>query len=247
MATDYSYIGKGKVYMRVAGASAGLTEVGNVSALSFAINEETKELKDYTSAGGGNQNEVRRIASVECSITMHDLSAPNLAMAVFGNSAAISTTPIVDEAVTAYLDSLVPTAKPIDTGTTVTVKHTSGSPTYVKDTDYTLTAAGIIPITGGAITNAQSLKVSYTPKAGYNVQALLNAAQEYELYFAGVNEARSGKAFNVRAFRVKLGAAKSLGLIADDYGGLELTGKVLKDTTKNGTSLSQYFTADIVS
>lgn len=72
--TDYSYIGVGKLHLRVAGASAPLAFVGNCSALNFAVTEETKELKDYTQAGGGTYNEVRRVEAVECQMTLHDLS-----------------------------------------------------------------------------------------------------------------------------------------------------------------------------
>jgi hypothetical protein len=45
----------------------------------------------------------------------------------------------------------------------------------------------------------------------------------------------------VTAHRVKVGAAQNIGLIGDDYAALEVSGKLLKDTTKNGTSVSQYF------
>jgi hypothetical protein len=88
--------------------------------------------------------------------------------------------------------------------------------------------------------------VGYTKKAGNAVEALLNSAQEYEIFFDGLNEARSGKAATIHAFRVKLGAAKDLALIGEDYAVLELEGAVLKDTSKNGTTISQYFKAQIV-
>lgn len=245
--SDYSYIGVGKVYMRVFGADAGLLPVGNVSALSLAISEETKELKDFTQAGGGTYNEVRRVESVEVSLTIHDLSPDNLAKAVFGDASAIAAGTVTDEVQTAYVGALVPTNYPINTASPVVVTNTAGSTTYTADTDFVLTDHGItIPLTGSAIVDSQDIKIDYTKKAGNSVEALLNSAQEYELVFAGLNEARSGKAVTVKLHRVKLGAAADLALIGEDYAGLELSGKVLKDTTKNGTSVSQYFKVDIV-
>lgn len=305
---DFSYIGVGKVYMREAGTAAGLIEVGNVSALNFKVNEETKELKDFTQGGGGTYNEVRRVSSVECSMTMHDLNSTNLARAVFGTASAIAAGAVTNEEEAFYKGALAPTDYPLDTtvdpvvdmknGTSaasranttayalnayivpassngyyykVTTAGTSGGsvPTYpttigatvtdgtavytcmgkitlVKDTDYTVTAAGLVISSAASITDGEVGQIDYTKKAGNAVEALLSSAKEYELFFAGVNDARSGKAFNVNAYRVKLGATQALDLIGEDFAGLELTGKVLKDSTKNGTSASQYFKAQIV-
>lgn len=310
MATDFSYLGSGKVYMRVAGSSAGLIEVGNCSALNFAVQEETKELTDHTQAGGGTWNQVRRITGVEASMTMHDMSAANLAIAVFGNASAIAAGTVTNESAgAAYKNALVPTAYPVDLTQTFTAKHaqfaaaaranstpyalgayilpaapngfvykataggTSGGsiPTYpttiggtvvdgtvtwtcvgvtaalTATTDYTAVSAGALMAAAPAnIYDGEPIVISYTKLAGNAVEALLNSAQEYEIYFAGVNEARSGKAVNVRAYRVKFGPLQNLPLIGDDYAGLELTGRVLADTTKNGTSVSRYFNAQIV-
>lgn len=244
---DFSYIGVGKVYLREAGAAAGLVEVGNCSALAFNVNEDVRELKDYTQAGGGTYSEVRRIESVEATMTLHDLNASNLARALFGSTSAFTATPVVDEVLIGYPGAFTPTAKPIDTSVAPVLTNSGATQTYVLGTDYTVTPSGIeIPATGSAITTGQSLRLDYTPKAGNAVEALTNSAKEYELFFAGLNEARSGKTVNVNAYRLKLGAAQNLALIGDDYAALELTGKVLKDTTKTGVGVSQYFKAQIV-
>lgn len=245
--SDYHYIGVGKVYMREYGASAGLIHVGNVSALAVAISEESKKAKDYTKGGGGTANEVRRVDAATMSMTWLELSPSNLSKALFGTTGAIAAGTVTDEVITAYVGALVPTAYPIDTTVDPVVTNSGGGTTYIKDTDYTVTAAGIeIPSSGSAITDAQSLKIDYTKKAATKVEALLNSAKEYEIYFAGLNEARSGKATNVRFHRCRIGAAKNLELIGEDFAGLEVEGELLKDTTKNGTTISQYFVAQVV-
>jgi hypothetical protein len=106
MATDYSYLGSGRVYLRDRSASAGLIEVGNCSALSFAVTEETKELRDYTQPGGGTYNEVKRITAVECQITMHDMSAENLARALYGSASSVASATVSSEAAVVYPGAL---------------------------------------------------------------------------------------------------------------------------------------------
>lgn len=307
--TDYSYIGVGKVSMRVAGSATAREFVGNVSSLGFSVEEDTKDLKDYTKGGGGSYNEVRRVSAVTCKMTLHDISPENLARAVFGNTSSVAAGAVTDEAITeVYAGGISITAYMIDTDAAVTVKHaqfaasaranstaytlgqyylpatpngyvykcstagtSAGSPpsfsttmgatfsdgtatfrvvgitaALTEDTHFVASGGGITPdATTPNIYDGEAVIVSYTKKAGDAVEALLNSAQEYELFFDGVNDARSGKSTTVHAFRVKLGAAKDLALIGEDYAALELEGKVLKDTTKNGTSVSQYFKAQI--
>lgn len=71
---------------------------------------------------------------------------------------------VVDEAVTAALAGWAALGNKRLRPGTVTVKHTSGAPTYAEYTDYLIDYANgqIYARTGGAITNGQSVKVSYT-------------------------------------------------------------------------------------
>ena len=243
MAADYSYIGSGKLYMRVFGSAAPLVEVGNVTALSFKITEDVKKLKDYTQGGGGTFNQVRRIDGVECTFSTSDLSPANLARAVFGSTAPTVAGSVVDEAYTVYKNGFVPLA--LVASAVSAVKHTSGTPTYVLNTDYEVREGGIFILSAGAITDGQSIKISYTKANADVIQALTTTAQEYELAFGGLNEARSGKQVSVQAYRVKLGVADELGLITEDFNSLNFTGEVIKDTTKVG-GVSQYFKAQLV-
>jgi hypothetical protein len=304
---DFSYIGAGQVYLREVGAAAGFEFIGNVSALSLAIQQEEKELKDFTKGGGGAYNSVNRISAVEASMTLHDLSAANLARVVYGSSSAIAAGTVTNEALgNVYRDCIAPTANPIDTTVAPTVQHTqyaaaaranttayalnayvlpatpngyiykattagtSGGtiPTYpttlggtvtdgtvvwtcvgktalVVDVDYTVGPAGIT-FTSTGINNGEPAQVSYTRKAGNAVEALTSSGKEYEILFAGVNDARSGAAFNVRAYRFKPSPAQNIALIGDDYAALEVTGKLIKDSSKTGAGISQYFKAQIV-
>ena len=241
MAQDYSYLGSGRIYLREIGGTAGLVEVGNCSALSFAVTEETKELKDFTQPGGGTQNEVKRISSVEATMTIHDINAANLARALYGSTNAVTTQAVTDEAkADVVVGAFVPTTSlPSAIGA---VKK--GATVLTENTDYEVRPGGIL-ILGGAISTGDDITISYTRAAADVVQALTSSGKEYELLFDGLNEARSGKRTRVNAYRVKPGALQSLGLIGEEYGALEVTGKVLKDTTKVGAGISQYVKVEI--
>lgn len=301
--SDYSYVGSGKIYLREAGSSAGLLPVGNCSALSFSVTEETKELKDFTNPGGGTYNEIRKVSAVEASISAHDFSPENLAKALFGNTSGIVAGAVTGEAVALYKGALAPTLYQIDESVTPVVESQAGGaaaaranttavtegqylvpatangffykvttpgttggtiPTFPTtigatvtdgtavltcmgrialaiDTDFTVSGSGLVLVAGARITDGEVYEIDYTKKAGDIVQALTNSAKEYEMVFEGLNEARSGKPVTLHVYRLKLGAAANLGFIGEDYGVLEMSGKVLKDTSKTGTGVSQYF------
>ena len=296
---DYSYIGSGKVYLVEVGTSAGLVEVGNCSALNFAVQEEVKEQRDYTSPGGGVLNEVRRITGVEITATIAELSPLNLARALYGTTSSVVAGSVTDEVVAAYqgslsrllhaspaavvvaaengdaaarvnetvyaLDAYINLATPNDYfykctvggtsaasppsfGTTVGGTTTDGTVTWtcmglsapVSGTDYEVRPGGIYWATDGKLTDGETYEIDYTYGAEDVVQALASSAKEYVLHFEGLNEARSGKAMLVDAWRVKFGAVSNLAFIGDDFASIELTGKVLKDSTKIG-GISQFF------
>lgn len=304
MATDYSYIGKGKWYAKIVGAAAAPMELGNVSAASFAISEETKEQLDYTSAGGGLRNSISRITGVDMTMTLTDYSPENFAKLLRASVTEIASAAVTGETHTVYLAgglarfAYMPATSPVPTVTTPTattwaattakvegdyVKPTvangyyyktttagttaaseptwpttiggtvtdgtvvftcAGKATLVSGTDYTVTGSGIA-VTAGVSIDGEVWTVGYTKAVVDDVQALTVSGQEWEFTFEGLNEARSGKRSNVVAHRVTLSPAQAMALISDDYGSLEITGKVLQDTTKNGTTVSQYFSVGI--
>lgn len=242
MAQDYSYLGSGRIALREIGGTKGLIEVGNCSALSFGVTEETKELKDYTQPGGGTYNEVKRITAVEASMTLHDLNATNLARALYGSTSSVTTATVTDEAhADVNVGDFVPTTHLASSITTVK----KASTVLTENTDYEVRPSGIVVLAGGAIADGDDITITYAKAAADIVQALTSSGKEYELVFTGLNEARSGKLTRVTAYRVKVGALAALGLIGEEYAAMEVTGKLLKDTTKVGAGISQYFKAEI--
>lgn len=239
---DYSYIGSGRIYLREIGGTTGLVEVGNCSALSLNVTEDTIELKDYTQSGGGTFNEVKRISAVEASMTLHELNAANLARALYGTATTTATGTVTDESkANVQKGDFVATTFMPSAITTVKV----GASTKVAGTDYEVRGGGIYIIPDGSIANNDTVLITYTKAAADVVNALTSSGKEYEMLFDGLNEARSGKKTRVNAYRVKIGALASLGMIGDDFAAMEVTGKLLKDTAKSGAGVSQYFKIEI--
>jgi hypothetical protein len=306
MSTDYSYVGKGKWYAKVVGASAMPQEVGNVSSAVFAHEEETKEQKDFTSAGGGNRNSISRLTGVNLNLTATDFSPDNFKRLIRAVVTDVASAAVTGETHTAYKtgglmrfthmpdDTVPPTvATPGASATTranstavalndrikpavsngyyykvTTAGTTAGAPptfpttigTTVTDGTAVITCAGKLTvaagaeyeITGSGITidadvsmDGETWTVGYTKEVASDIQAFCETAKEYEFGFEGLNEARSGKRTNILAHRVTLSTAQQMALISDDYGALEVVGKVLQDTTKNGTTVSQYYEVKI--
>lgn len=242
-AGDFAYSGVGQVFLREVGAAAAMLPIGNVSKLSFGVSEDVKEQKDYTALGGGTVAEVRRINSVECSMTLLDLDKGNIARAFLGTAASVVGAAITGEVQIGYKGGLLMLAQPIDTAGAVAVKQ--GATTYTAGTDYEVREGGIVILEGGAITDGTVLAVDYVAQDHANVEAITTNAKEYELFFAGMNEAKGGRAVNVHAYRVKLGPTAALELLNDDFGSFDVKGKLLRDNSKVGAGVSKYFKVQI--
>lgn len=234
---DQSFIGKGIIYK-------GGVDIGNVSALSLAIEQDDITLPNYRTAGGGNYNSISRISAVNLSMTVHDYNAANLASALFGSASTVTAGAVTDESISApttlTADTLVETASIIDADQTVTVTTDPAGTTYTEGTDYTVNAAGIVILAAGGITAGAALLISYTKKAVDVVEGVTTTAEEVELVFVGLNEAQSGTPVVVRAHRVKFSPTQELSLIGDEFAALELTGECLAEATITGAGLSQY-------
>ncbi len=237
---DFSFIGKGKLYAGPFGGGAKMRALGNISAFEFTANQEKKELLDFQNAGGGFANTLTRITGVEASLTLHDLNAENIAMALYGTTSATAASAVVDEAITAYKDGLVRTANIIDTSVAPVVTGSGGTPTYVADTDYTVSPAGIFILAAGAITDALPLLIDYTIQAFNAVEAMVNSGQEFVVVMDGLNEAQSGKAVVIDVHRMKFSPGQNIGAIGDDFASMELTADVLKDAAITTPGLSQF-------
>lgn len=227
-----SYIGSGIVYVNG-------RDVGNASGVKIDIEQETKSLPNYR-GGGGNAAEVTKVKSVKLSMTLNTFSNANLALALRGVIESLAQETVVDEAVTAIHDGMADTARMIDMAEPVTVKHTSGTPTYVADVDYVVSPAGIRVLSTGEILNEASIKVSYKSAVGNALQALVESGQEVKVVIDGLNDA-SGKPWTLKFFKWKPSPTAGLDLIGDDFGSFDIEGGVLADASIVAANKSKFF------
>lgn len=127
---------------------------------------------------------------------------------------------------------------------TVTWKDV-GELTMAKDTDYEVTAHGIRMLSGAAARFHEDmslpLTVGYTRNPQYLIQALVEAGEEYEIVWLGLNSVDGGNPITSRYFRVKFSPTSGFGRHGgDDFSSLALSGTVLSDETREGSGLSKY-------
>lgn len=136
---DYSYIGKGKVYLAPFG-SGPARFVGNCSALTLSATDEKKELPDFTSVGGGKCNSITRISTVEVGMTLANISPENVADATYGEVTSVAAGAVTDELQTGYLGGLVATDYMLNTAVAPVVEATNGlaATTRANTTAYAL-------------------------------------------------------------------------------------------------------------
>lgn len=237
---DRSYIGKGPVFIRDRAAPGGFFFLGNCSVLNVSFEEEKKELKDFTSAGGGNANVLQSITSFTGSLTVHDYTAANLALFLRGSVVGIEAGTVTDEAhPTQGVDGeFIPLDFLRDVGETVTVKTTADA-ALVEGTDYSLENNGILVIGTGDI-DGTGIKVSYTKAIGETMEALTAAGKEFELYFNGLNEAQGGELLSSRIHRIKFSPAQDLNFIGDEFGEMSADFEALSDNSITGGGLSKF-------
>ncbi len=236
-----SFIGGGKIYFKEVGVAGAMLEVGNADSFTFAIAEDKKTQRNFTQKGGGNIASASSITDVTATINALSFQPKTLAIALRSLVTTVTSGAITSEAQIGYIGGFLRLTKLPDLGETISVTGTGGTPVFALDTDFTVGNGGIVILEGGSITNALALEVTYTAVESYSIQGVTRAAVEYEILFDGFNDADDGKTVLVQCHKVKFSPSSALDLISEDYGSLPLTFEVLADTTKNGTSESQYF------
>ena len=228
----------GQVYARPYGSAAAPMPIGNVLELALEHKEQVIKQPDMSRLGGGTHAEVRRIEDVTVKMKLADINVVNLARATMGTLQAVAMGTVADEAHVATLGGLVRLAH--IQATAVVLKK--GVTVVAAAGNYEVRPEGIYILpTATDLTAADAITVAYSYGEYAAIEALTTKAVELELTFGGLNEADEGKAVLVEIWRASQGVTKSLALIQDKLGALDVEGTVLMDPTKVGVGISKYY------
>lgn len=214
------------------GQYGGLVPLPGISKLSIKTNSD---IKDMTSKDKGQYGQI--IASVaipkpaELSVALRNGSKDGVALALMGSHTIISAGggSITDEAVTAKLGSFVELANRNLTAASVVVTNSAASVTYVENTDYEINySLGMIhAMNGGAITDAQAIKVDYAYGAysGWKVRGATTPQAKGRLILDGRNLINN-KSVRFEAYSALLVADGEFDMMGDDVTEFSLSGRL---------------------
>lgn len=210
-----------------AGKPAGLIFIGDVGTATLTPSVERVDLRENVSGKNLLASSFSRGVQIEFSMTMRSIKRAHFARALQGDGSDKVAASVTDEPHSAYLGKFI--ALKHNKVSAVVVTHSSGTPTYVANTDYKVHAdEGLVEILDdGDITEAQALLIHYSYAAQYHLQ--VNPANEdVYLVFAGKNSADNDKQTRCEVYKANLDPS-ALSLITDEHAEMTLSGRVLYD------------------
>ncbi len=178
-----AFIGSGRVKVAPYGSGTqfgdrAFVDVGNTSAFAFSFTENRQELRDFRDPAGGVDASVARIESVTGSMDLRHFTAANLALALWGTTAALAATPITNEAHKARLGRFVALNRIVNTAVAVVVRVGA---TVVNTADYVVSAGGGVAANVGMIGEEfGTLQVTFTVEKDATVPGV-GKSQFFEL------------------------------------------------------------------
>jgi len=212
--------------------------IENPTTFEITLEYQDISLPNLGTPGGGEYDKKSRISTIGFSATIHDFSAATLARLLSGTASSVASSVISDESMTSRIGKLVITAEVIDTAVSPVVTSDPAGTTYIEGTDYVVSSAGIRTLTGGAISDATAILVSYTSYASGKVEMATSIASDVAVIFDGWNDQENVPIVG-EFYKVSIRGDGGLPLISEEYGAATIQGSMLRDTTKTG-GVSQY-------
>lgn len=250
MNTEYFYYGQGKIYLApidpvtlAVGASAW---VGDVSVCTPKLT--TQQVKHRESYSG--QNSLVRSFPVSkegtIDLTMHKLSADNLALALYGTKNPVVTGTVTSETFATGVWTVGNDVLLANPGTSLVV-ITDSTPTTPKTlvlgTDYTVDnnfgRITVLNVTG----YVAPYKVSYSYSARTEVGIFTSAQPLALLRYEGINLAQGNAAVISEFYKVAINPLQELLLLTSgtDVAGLKLSMEMLIDSSRPSTGVLGQF------
>lgn len=234
---NYSIL-KGKLYFKKVGETQW-TDLGNAPEFTYEPTVET--LEHFSSRSGVRSLDKVAVTQVgaNLSLTLDELTADNLKLALLGSSAAMTQTSATSQSLAV---ENVQVGMVIDVGkldiSNVAIDDGEVAPvSYVLGTHYLVDArAGLITIIAKPETAGTDIEIGYDAgaidaNAGRSVIAILKEAGQLEGAFMCVGANSVGKRFKITCPRVELLPSGAIGFISDEWASITLTGRALEDAT----------------
>ncbi|MBY0572050.1 MAG: hypothetical protein K2P84_00080 [Undibacterium sp.] len=232
--SDY-FLGQGKMYIAARDASGNpLAQrwMGDVSAAKVSLKvKKVQQQESFT----GQRSIVKSISldkDANIDLTLLEISAENLALALFGKSVTIGSSSVTGEAMPVDLISGDRISLKYPQVTSVVVTDSSATPVVMNASKYMIDAAyGAIVLTD--VTGfTQPFKVAYTHAAIENVSIFSAVQSEVFLRYEGINLAENGAPIIVELYRVSTEPLKDLPLITEKISDMNLSAAVMIDVSK---------------
>lgn len=213
---------------------------GPYEASKFEI-KAGSEMKEMISRGRTSYGQVIETVTipkpVDFTVELSEVNAESITIALLGTSSALSqgSGTVTDEVVAAKLGAWVQLAHQNLASAGLVVTNSAGSTTYVLGTDYNINyRMGMIQaITGGAISDAQSLKVDYTYNAiaGTKIAGATNSEIRAKFKLDGVNFA-DGLPVIVECYEGVVASDAAFDFLQSDFAKVPLKGRLKTPTGK---------------
>lgn len=230
------FLGGGDLYIDRYDPSTGLKigRMGPYEVVKFEIKPNT-ELKELTSKGRETYGQVIESVAIakpaDFSITFGEVNREGLTLALLGTQVTLNqgSGTLTDEVTTAKLGKWVSLSKSNFTTAGFVVKNSAGSTTYVLGTDYEVNyRMGMYrALVGGAITEAQSLKVSgpYNAITGAKISGGTQPQVRAEFVLDGINFADQLPII-VTAWEAVVSPDTAFDFLGDSFGTIPLKGRL---------------------
>lgn len=245
-----AFLGGGDLYINRFDPTTGLKlgRAGPFECSKFEVKANT-ELKEQVSKGRSTYGQVIESVAIQkpadLSVTLSEMDKDGLTLALLGSQVVINqgSGTITDEAITAKLDKWVSLSKQNFATAGFSVKHTSGTPTYVLGTDYLVNyRLGMVKVLStGAILEGASIKVSgsYNAITGTSISGATQAQVRAEFVLDGINFADSLPVI-VTAREVVMSPDSAFDFLADGFGEITMKGRM-----KTPVGYSEPFTVEL--
>lgn len=229
---DFSFQGKVFLGMRLPNGKPGaLRWVDDASQLSVALQTETSERNESWSGNRLTSVRLPKAKKATFTLVINSFNAENIALALQGESAAITGSTVTGETLPLGLVAGNVVALDHPRISALVMTDSNGTPaTLTAGTHYRVESSegGLVEILNPA-SFTQPLKAAYTYAGYVNLKAFTVSNVERYLVLDGINTVDNER-LRVKIYRMSFDPVSDLGLITDDLGNISLTGSILFDS-----------------